>query len=159
MIEHIPIKEILLATLTAFSSFLIWKIQFQKNKIKSIQNQLAERKYQMYSDLIYILFDVTNTEKKGNKSSETELRKKVLSVKKNMFIYAPDKIFKKFTKWLLEVSNTDSLDHFKTYFEIMKMMREDMGHIKTNITLEEFMLFYMQNKLEYEKFKKSNNWQ
>ncbi|TDL99651.1 MAG: hypothetical protein C4K58_07095 [Flavobacteriaceae bacterium] len=157
--ENLPFKEILLLILTALSSYLIWRVQFQKDKIKNIENQLAERKYKMYSELIYLLFDISNSEKIGKKISDKELLTRLLSAKKEMFIYAPDKIFKKFTEWLLQLNNQGSVDHFKTYFELMKMMRKDMGHLNTKIDLDDFMLFYMQNREEYKKFKETNNWE
>ncbi len=157
--EILPFKEILLLIMTALSSYLIWRVQFQKDKIKNIENQLAERKYRMYSELIYILFDISSSEKLGRKISDKELLTKLLSVKKEMFIYAPDKIFKKFTEWLLQLNNQGSVDHFKTFFVLMKMMREDMGHLKTKINLDDFMLFYMQNREEYKKFKEIYNWE
>lgn len=156
--ENIPLKEILLLIMTGLSSYLIWRVQFQKDKIKNIENQLAEKKYKMYSELIYLLFDLSNSQKIGNKISSDDVVIKLLSVKKEMFIYSPDKIFKKFTDWLLEINKQGSVDHFKTYFELMKMMREDMGHLRTKINLDDFMLFYMQNKEEYKKFKEMNNW-
>ncbi len=54
-----------------------------------------------------------------------------------MFIYAPDSVFLKFTEWTLEIEdNQGSVNHMKTYFEIMKLMRKDMGHKKTNINLD-----------------------
>ncbi len=157
--KNLPIKEILLLIMTALSSYLIWRVQFQKDKIKNIENQLAERKYKMYSELIYLLFDISNSEKLGRKISDKELLTRLLSTKKEMFIYAPDKIFKKFTEWLLQLNNQGSVDHFKTYFELMKMMREDMGHLKTRINLDDFMLFFMQNREEYNRFKEINNWE
>ncbi len=157
--EILPFKEILLLIMTALSSYLIWRVQFQKDKIKNIENQLAERKYKMYSELIHLLFDISNSEKIGKKISDKELLIKLLSVKKEMFIYAPDKIFKKFTEWLLQLNNQGSVDHFITFFDLMKMMREDMGHLKTKINLDDFMLFYMQNRDEYKKFKEIYNWE
>jgi len=46
-------------------TFLIWKIQYQKEKIKNIEKFVSEKKYRLYSELIYIFFDIANSEKKG----------------------------------------------------------------------------------------------
>lgn len=158
-IEQIPIKEIALLILGTLSTFLVWRVQHQKDKIRSVESQLSDKKYQMYSELIYILFDLTNGEKIGKKVSERELLKRILAIKRDMFLYAPDEIFKKFTKWTLEINKVEnSMLHFKTYFELMKLVRKDMGQKKTKLDLDDFMLFYMQSEEEYQVLKEQNGW-
>ncbi len=157
--EEVPYKEILLLILSTLSTFLIWRLQYQKEKLKNIESQLSDRKYKMYSELIYILFDVSEGEKIGKKVTQRDLLTRILAIKKDMFIYASDEIFKKFTDWTLEIENTKgSVNHFKTYFELLKMVRKDMGHKNTDISLDDFMLFYMQSRKVYEEFKIQNNW-
>lgn len=155
--NQIPFKEILLSLLTFLSGFLLWRIQYQKDKIKNIESQLSERKYKMYSEFVYILFDITNATKTGKTLTEKEIAKRMAEVKRDMFIYAPDKVFKKFTEWTLKLNGADAgIIHFKTYFELMKMIRQDMGNKGTKLKLDDFMLFYMQSEQEYEKFKEKH---
>jgi hypothetical protein len=76
-----------------------------------------------------------------------------------MFLYAPDEIFRMFTKWTLELNKENgAINQFKTYFQLIKLVRADMGQSKTKIELDDFMLFYMQNEEEYTKFKSIHNW-
>ena len=158
-IQEMPIKEILLLILGTLSTFLLWRLQYQKDKIKNVESQLSDKKYKMYSELIYIIFDLSGGEKIGKKVSHNELLKRILAVKRDMFIYAPDEIFKKFTKWTLEINKANnSVSHFKTYFELMKLVRKDMGQKDTKLNIDDFMLFYMQNEDEYEKFKTMYDW-
>ncbi|XLS28094.1 hypothetical protein ACJD0Z_12890 [Flavobacteriaceae bacterium M23B6Z8] len=154
-----PIKEVLLLILGTLSTFLLWRVQYQKEKIRNVESQLSDKKYQMYSELVYILFDISGGEKIGKKVSQRDLLKRILAIKKDMFIYAPDKIFKKFTDWTLEIENNNgSVNHFKVYFELMKLVRKDMGQKNTKISIDDFMLFYMQSRSEYEKFKIEHGW-
>jgi hypothetical protein len=154
---QIPYKEILLSIMTFLSAFLLWRIQYQKDRVKNIESQLSERKYKMYSEFVYILFDITNATKTGKPVTEKEIIKRMAEIKRDMFIYAPDKVFKKFTEWTLKLSGGGSgITHFKTYFELMKMIREDMGNKGTKLKLDDFMLFYMQSEQEYEKFKETH---
>ena len=156
---EIPFREISLLILGTLSTFLIWRIQHQKEKIKNIESQLSDRKYKMYSELIYLLFDITNAEKIGETITQQEIVKRIIGIKRDMFLYAPDEMFKGFTNWTLELGKqTNSTTHFKTYFELMKLARKDMGQKETKIKLDDFMLFYMQDESEYNKFKKTNNW-
>ncbi|SNB19748.1 conserved hypothetical protein [Flavobacterium psychrophilum] len=156
---EIPYKEILLLILGTLSTFLIWRIQYQKDKIKDIESQLSERKYKMYSELIYILFDISNAEKINEKVTDRDVLKRILSIKRDMFLYGTDDMFKTFTKWTLELNKEkNTTKHFKTYFELMKLARKDMGQKNTKIELDDFMLFYMQNEENYSEFKRLNNW-
>lgn len=41
----------------------------------------------------------------------------------------------------------------------MKLVRKDMGQTKTKLNLDDFMIFIMQNKEEYQKFKQLYNWE
>ena len=51
-----------------------------------------------------------------------------------------------------------AIDHFKTYFELMKLVRIDMGQTKTKLSLDDFMLFLLQSKETYKEFKEVNGW-
>lgn len=156
---EIPYREISLLLLGTLSTYLIWRVQYQKDKIKNIESQLSERKYGMYSELIHILFDVTNGKKVGEEMTDQQLLKRILAIKRDMFLYAPDEMFKMFTNWTLQLAaDKNNLNHFKTYFELMKLARKDMGQMQTKINLDDFMLFYMQDKEQYQKFKEINNW-
>lgn len=159
LIAEVPYKEIALLVLGTLSTFLIWRIQHQKDKIKDIENLVSEKKYKLYSELIYIFFDIANGEKLGKKMTERDLLKRILDIKKDMFLYAPDEIFRMFTKWTLELNKENgAINQFKTYFQLIKLVRADMGQSKTKIELDDFMLFYMQNEEEYSKFKLIHNW-
>lgn len=160
MIENLPIKEILLLILGTLSTFLIWRVQFQKDKIKNIETQLSEKKFQIYSELVYIIFDMMHGEKIGKKVSDKELLKRILDIKKNMFLYASDEMFESFKNWTLDLQKpgNNGVDHFKKYFELMKLVRKDMGQSNSKISLDDFMIYIMQNEEEYRKFKTLYNW-
>lgn len=159
IIREIPFKEMLLLGLGTLSTFLIWRVQYQKDKIKEIESQLSEKKYKLYSQLVHFIFDIMNANKLGKSLSEKELLKQILDIKKDMFLYAPDEVFKTFTKWTLAINDPEnSKTHFKICYEVMKMARKDMGKTSTKIQLNDFMLFLMQNEKEYEKFKLQNGW-
>lgn len=160
MIENLPIKEILLLILGTLSTFLIWRVQFQKDKIKNIETQLSEKKFQIYSELVYIIFDMMHGEKIGKKVSDKELLKRILDIKKNMFLYASDEMFESFKNWTLDLqkAGNNGVDHFKKYFELMKLVRKDMGQSNSKISLDDFMIYIMQNEEEYRKFKTLYNW-
>lgn len=160
MISDLPYKEILLLFLGTLSTYLIWRVQYQKEKIKNIENQLSENKFKVYSELVHIIFDVVSGNKTGKKVSNQEIIKRILDIKKNMFLYASDQMFLAFTDWSLELQKpgNNGVDHFKKYFDLIKLVRKDMGNKNTKINLDDFMIYLMQNKDEYLLFKEQNNW-
>lgn len=156
---EIPYKELLLLILGSISTYLIWRVQYQKDRLKSIESQLSDKKYRMYSEVIYIFFDVTMESKTGVEVSQAEVLKRLIAIKKDMYLYASDDIFNKFKEWLLNLNNHDNpTKHFYDYYELIKLIRKDMGNEKTKLTLDDFMLFYMQNSQEYQTFKHQNKW-
>ena len=100
-IKEVPFKEIMVVFLTALFGYLVWRIQYQKEKIKSIESQLSDKKYKMYSEFVYILFDISKGSKDGQPVENTEVANRFGNVKRDMFLYAPDTIFKKYTEWRL----------------------------------------------------------
>jgi len=159
MVENFAIKEILLLLLGSLSTYLIWRVQYQKEKIKNIENAISDKKYKLYSELVYIIIDAMHGEKVEKKLTDKDLLERILLIKRDMFLYANDEMFKKFIDWGLETTkNANKTDHFKIYYELMKLARKDMGQVDTKITLDDFMLFLIQNEDEYMKFKQQNNW-
>lgn len=156
---ELPYKEILTWASGLSSAYLMFRVQAQRDKIKSIENQLSDKKYKMYSELIYIFLDLSRDSKLGKEATEQELVEKIYNIKRDMFIYAPDDVFRKFTEWVLNVGNANNpTKHFIIYYDLITLIRKEMGNRKTNLTLDDFMLFYMQNQDEYDKFKKMNGW-
>ena len=95
MVEDFAIKEILLLILGSLSTYLIWRVQYQKDKIKSIENAISEKKYKLYSELVYIIIDAMHGDKVEKKLTDKELLERILLIKRDMFLYANDEMFKK----------------------------------------------------------------
>ena len=113
----------------------------------------------MYSELIHIFFDITLASKLGNEMSSEDVSKRFIEIKKDMYLYAPDIVFKQFTEWLLNLNvHINMTDHFNDYYKLITLVRQDMGNKETKITRDDFMLFFMQDRVEYEKFKIENSW-
>lgn len=148
------IYQIITPIIAGLIAYLLWKIKSQKEQINNIQNQLSEKKYLLYSNIIYLVFDIIQSGKTGKKISDKEMLDKLFIIKRDMFLYPTDDIFRTFTKWCMEISIPgNNIKHFKTYYNLLKLIRIDMGHKETKIEFDEFMLFLMQNEEEYNKIK------
>jgi hypothetical protein len=139
--QTISLSQILVALLTLITAALGYVVREQREKIKNIQNQLSEKKYKVYNDIYTIFFDLFKQQKgivKKEKIEDMGLR--MIDIKKELFIYAPDVVLTKFLEWNNIVSNDSSnKKHFKVYLELFILIRKDMGHKKTKISANDVL--------------------
>lgn len=151
----ISLSEIIVVMLTIVSAALGYIIKQQRDRIKEINNQLSEHKYKMYNEVLGIYFDIVKQQRgvKGLKNQDIGLR--VLDVKQQMLIYAPDEIFHKFVEWTRYTANheTEDLRHFLIYLDLMILIRKDMGHPKTTFKADDFWKLVMTTDSEIEEMK------
>jgi hypothetical protein len=69
----ISLSDILVAMLTIFAGGLGYIIKDQREKIRTIQNQLSDKKYKVYHELYSIFFDLLKQQKNIQKKNENEL--------------------------------------------------------------------------------------
>ena len=156
---EIPYKEVLLWFMGFVSSVLIIRLQFQNERLKAAENQLSEKKYKVYADIISVFFEIMEHTKKDIPTNSDEYMQRILAIKKEVFIYGTDEIFFKLSDWL--VSSSEGLDNLKgtkRFVELLILIRKDMGNKKTQVQIDDFMIFTMQDRKEYLKFKNQANW-
>ncbi|MBF9143374.1 hypothetical protein [Hymenobacter properus] len=154
----ISLSEILVAILVILTGSLGYIIKEQREKIKSIENQLSEKKYRVYHEIFSIFFDVFKAQKKLINTSNDDLALRMLDVKKDLIIYAPDRIVNKFFDWTNSTSSTNiSPKHLKIFLELCVLIRKDMGHKKTSIGAPDILRAIIDGEDEFEKVKELLN--
>lgn len=154
MAISISLSEILVAILIIISSGLGYIIKEQKEEMKSIKSQLSVEKYKLYYDTYSIFFDIIKSENGLKKQSIDTIGKKIIDIKKNLLIYAPDSIVKKFIEWNRFTSNNQGdLRHAKIFLELFILIRKDMGHPKTQINEIDILKLIMATDIEIEQMK------
>lgn len=148
------ISEVLVAVLTIVSGGLGYTIKDQREKIRSIQKQLSDKKYKVYHELYSIYFDLLKQQKNFQRKNEIELINRLIDVKKDLLIYAPDQIVLKFLDWNKRLNNNpDDLKNFYIYLEILTLIRKDMGQSKSEINELDILRITMTTDEEFEKMK------
>jgi len=151
----ISLSEILVAVLIIISSGLGYIIKEQKEKIKSINDQLSEKKYNLYYDIYSIFFDIIKAEKGMKNQNIKGIGTKIIDLKKDLLIYAPDAIVEKFIEWSSFASNNEGdMRHAKIFLELYILIRKDMGHPKTLITESDILRLIMTTDSEVDQMKK-----
>lgn len=148
------ISEVLVAVLTIVAGGLGYTIRDQREKIRSIQKQLSDKKYKVYHELYSIYFDLLKQQKNFQRKNENELINRLIDVKKDLLIYAPDQIVIKFLDWNKRLNNNpDDLKNFFIYLEILTLIRKDMGQTKSEINEMDILRITMTTDEEFEKMK------
>lgn len=148
------ISEVLVAVLTIVSGGLGYTIKDQREKIRSIQKQLSDKKYKVYHELYSIYFDLLKQQKNFQRKNENELINRLIDVKKDLLIYAPDQIVIKFLDWNKRLNNNpDDLKNFYIYLQILTLVRKDMGQSKSEINELDILRITMTTDEEFEKMK------
>jgi hypothetical protein len=159
---EISISTILVPLLAGGCTLLGILLQRKTEKIKIIENQLADKKHKVYDSLFTLFFEIINNVTNDEDGLPPDHKQRMLSIKKDLFIYGSDEIFYKFSKWLVETSNPkktgENLKHMKPFVELFVLIRKDMGNKNSKINIDDFMVFIIQNPETYRNFKKANNW-
>lgn len=151
----ISLSEVLVVVLIIISSGLGYIIKEQKEKLKSIKMQLSEKKYKLYHDIYSIFFDLIKSGKGKNTQNIKTIGNKIIDIKKDLLIYAPDSITRKFIEWNRFISNNEGdMKHTKIFLELYILIRKDMGHPKTLINESDILKLIMTTDIEVEQMKK-----
>jgi chorismate mutase len=145
-------KDLLIAIMGLISGVMLLIIKNYINELKNIRGQLSEKKYKLYSEAYDIIFQILKNTKNTVKISEQELINKMIEINKDMFIYAPDNIIRKFIEWKNCTSeNPTNMKHFKIYLELLIMIRKDMGNKKSLIKEKDILRSIMSSTEEFKK--------
>lgn len=155
----ISLSEILVGVLSILSTGLVYVIKEQRDKIKSIQMQLSEKKYKVYHEIYSIFFDLFKQQKGLQKKEQINaIGSRLIDIKKDLFIYAPDNIINKFIEWNNSIDTDQGhIKHINTFLELFILIRKDMGHHKTEIVGLDILRSIMTNDEEFNKFKDQIN--
>lgn len=153
----ISISEILVAVMTIIAAGLGFVIKEQFDKIRTIQNQLSDKKYKVYHEIYSVFFDLFKRQKGLQKKNDnTDLGARLIDIKKDLFIYAPDKIVRKFIEWNGYINNhSGDIKHIMIFLDLFVLIRKDMGMSKTEITSLDILRSIMATDEEFEEMRAS----
>ncbi|MBE6305724.1 MAG: hypothetical protein E7082_07425 [Bacteroidales bacterium] len=139
--------------LTVVIAILGWIMQRKIEQIKIMENQLSDKKYNAYADLVGLFFGVLKNVKKEKDTNPKVMLDKMIESKKNIFMYGSDKVIHAFTKWLCSSSIGESNEQqMNNFLELMIEIRKDMCGYTSKITKYDLLLNLMQNPKEAKGF-------
>lgn len=151
----ISLSEILVGVMGILAAGLGYVIKEQRDKINSIQRQLSEKKYKVYHEIYSIFFDLFKQQKGLQKKEQINtIGARLIDIKKDLFIYAPDNIINKFNEWNNFLNNQpNDIRHVNIFLDLFILIRKDMGHEKTEIVGLDILRSIMTTDEEFDKLK------
>lgn len=150
-------SEIILGGISIFLTVVIailgWIMQRKIEQIKIMENQLSDKKYNAYADLVGIFFSILKNVKKEKDTNQKVLMDKMLESKKNIFMYGSDKVVMAFSEWLCSSTTGENNEQqMNKFLELMIEIRKDMCGRSSKITKYDLLLNLIQNPKEVDEF-------
>lgn len=142
--------KLIIGLLSGLILFLITVLKMFHDRYREIKLKLSDKKYETYSAIIATLFDMVNRQKGLNKLTDDEILQRLMNVKRDLLLYADDRIVRKFFEW--EVNQLTG-KRLWNWAELAALVRKDMGNRWTNISADDILKSLLSSTDNYEDFK------
>ena len=146
----IAILSVSVPAIVAVASIII---AWQTEKLRTMREQLSEKKCIAYADAVEMFYSILKASKTNTTMINDSMMQKMLNVKRYIFMYGSDKVFKAFNKWLLSINESDDKSQFAAFLDFTLEMRKDMNNGKTRLTKRDILLNLTQSRVEADKLK------
>jgi len=151
----IALLSILISTIVAVASIII---AWQTEKLRTMREQLSEKKYKAYADAVKMFYSVLKDSQLHKPTNNNEMLEYMIDIKRDIFMYGSDKVFKAFNKWLLAVKEDTNKAQFSAFLDFVLEMRKDLCNGKTKLTKHDIMLNLTQSEEETKKLYELDTW-
>ena len=144
----IAILSILISAIVTVAGIIIAR---QTEKLRTMREQLSEKKYNAYADAVRMFYSVLKDAKSNRAINNQEMMDRMIDIKRDIFMYGSDSVFKAFNKWLLSTSNSNDKAQFAAFLDFVLEMRKDLCNNKTKLTKHDILLNLTQSEEEARK--------
>ena len=144
----IAILSVVISAIVAVAGIII---AWQTEKLRNMREQLSEKKYNAYADAVKMFYSVLKDAKANRTTNNEEMMDRMIDIKRDIFMYGSDKVFKAFNKWLLYTANSNDKAQFSAFLDLVLEMRKDMCNNNTKLTKHDIMLNLTQSEEEAKK--------
>lgn len=126
-------------------------IAWQTEKLRTMREQLSEKKCNAYADAVKMFYSVLKDAKANRTTSNKEMMDRMIDIKRDIFMYGSDKVFKAFNKWLLSTMNNNDKAQFAAFLDFVLEIRKDLCNGKTKLNKHDILLNLTQSEEEARK--------
>ena len=138
----VAILTVMVPAIVAIASIII---AWQTEKLRTMREQLSEKKYIAYSDAIKMFYSILK-DTKAQRPTNNEEMMEMIDIKRDIFMYGSDKVFKSFNKWLLATKDNNDKVQLAAFLDFVLEMRKDLCNNKTKLTKHDILLNLIQNE-------------
>ena len=147
------IITILTIALPIIATILGWIIHRKTEKIKIMQNQLSDKKYQAYADIVSTFYSILKDSKNHKTTNQKALMEQMIDSKRDILMYGSDSVLKAFNNYLVKSSeNTDATTTMNSFLDFIIAIRKDMCGKQTKVTKRDILINLVQNESEIDSF-------
>jgi hypothetical protein len=147
------IITILTIALPIIATILGWIIHRKTEKIKIMQNQLSDKKYQAYANIVSTFYSILKDSKNHKTTNQKALMEQMIDSKRDILMYGSDSVFKAFNNYLVKSSeNTDATTTMNSFLDFIIAIRKDMCGKQTKVTKRDILINLVQNESEIDSF-------
>lgn len=144
----IALLSIVISAIVAVAGIII---AWQTEKLKTMRQQLSEKKCNAYTDTVKMFYSVLKNTKTNKPTDNEDMMEKLIDIKRDIFMYGSDKVFYAFNKWLLSTNNPDIKGQLSAFLDFVLEIRNDLCNGKTNLTKYDILLNLTQSDEEARK--------
>ena len=144
----IALLSVVISAIVAIAGIIIAR---QTEKLRAMREQLSEKKYKAYADAVKMYYSVLKDAKSHRTTNLSVMMDQMIDIKRDIFMYGSDKVFKAFNTWLLSTTSTDDKVQFAAFLDFVLEMRKDLCNGKTNLTKHDILLNLTQSEAEANK--------
>lgn len=130
-----------------------WYIHRQTERIKVMENLISEKKNEAYSEFVGLFYDLLKQSKENKSLDSHDGLRKMMDIKKTLFMYGSDKVFKAMNEWLKYCnSQNNQKDMLNKMLKLLVLIRKDLQN-NSKLKEDDILMNIMQSEDEIKKFK------
>ena len=146
--------KLLSILLPIICTILGWIIYRKTERIKIMENQLSDKKYKAYADIVSVFFGMLKDTKNDKRVDNKLIMDKIMDSKKDIFMYGSDTVFYAFNSYLTKSSKTpiNQNEIMGAFLSFMLTIRQDMCGKQSKLSIRDILINLTQDESGVDKF-------
>lgn len=133
---------------------LSWRNNRKTEELKILHGRLNEKKHEAYAKAVSMFYNILKDMHSNRKPNLQKQKDDMTDIKRDIFMYGSDEVFRAFNNWLIHSSNPELCDdkiQFNAFLQFVIEIRKDLCGGSTKIKSEDILINLLQSKEEAKK--------
>lgn len=126
-------------------------IAWQTEKLRTMREQLSEKKYNAYADAVKMFYSILKDTQAHRATNNDEMMERMIDIKRDILMYGSDDVFRAFNKWLIASGSVNVKGQLAAFLDFVLEMRKDLCNNKTKLKKHDILLNLTQSEEEARK--------